>query len=269
MEQFMRFYNMGANPFAKGIPASDAHPTEDIRQVHARLDHLARTGGIGLITADPGTGKTFAVRSWADRANPNTTKVIYTCLSTVSNIDFYRLMCAELGLEPSFKKAGMYRDIQTCMRSLVEERRMRVIVVIDEAHLLHQSILRDLQMLTNFDMDSRDMFALVLVGHSALAQYMNRQPYESLRQRLVVNYRMRGLDEAMAGDYVRSMLLKAGADPNIFDDAAIASAHGAAGGSVRKLNSVIRNALTIGAQNGARAVDAEMVRCAAEELVLS
>ena len=65
------------------------------------------------------------------------------------------------------------------------------------------------------------------------------------------------------------MLLKSGADPDIFDDAAIASAHGAAGGSVRKLNSVVCNALTIGAQAGARAVDAEMVRCAAEELSLA
>ena len=45
--------------------------------------------------------------------------------------------------------------------------------------------------------------------------------------------------------------------------------HGASGGSVRKLNAVICNALTIGAQAGARAVDAEMVRCAAEELALS
>ena len=123
----------------------------------------------------------------------------------------------------------MYRDIQNCVRSLVEERRMRVIVVIDEAHLLHASILRDLQMLTNFDMDSKDMFALVLVGHSVLAQYLNRQPYDSLRQRLVVNYRMRGMDEAATRDYVRSMLLKSGADPDIFDDAAIASAHGASG----------------------------------------
>ena len=269
MDQFMRFYNMGSNPFAKGIASSDAHPTDDIRQVHARLDHLARTGGIGLITADPGTGKTFAVRSWADRANPNTTKVVYTCLSTVTNIDFYRMMCAELGLEGSFKKAQMFRDIQNCVRSLVEERRMRVVVVIDEAHLLHASILRDLQMLTNFDMDSKDMFAMVLVGHSVLAQYLNRQPYDSLRQRLVVNYRMRGMDEAATRDYVRSMLLKSGADPDIFDDAAIASAHGAAGGSVRKLNSVVYNALTIGAQAGARAVDAEMVRCAAEELSLA
>ena len=74
------------------------------------------------------------------------------------------------------------------------------------------------------------MFALVLVGHSVLAQYLNRQPYDSLRQRLVVNYRMRGMDEAATRDYVRSMLLKSGADPDIFDDAAIASAHGAAAG---------------------------------------
>lgn len=268
MDNFMRFYNMGSNPFAKGLAASDAHPTDDIRQVHARLDHLCRTGGIGLVTAEPGRGKTFAVRSWASKANPNTTKVVYTCLSTVTNMEFYRMICAELGLAPSFKKTDMYRDIQTCVRSLVEERRMKVVVVIDEAHYLNASILRDLQMLTNFDMDSKDMFALVLVGHSVLAQYLSRQPYESLRQRLVVNYRMKGLDEAATREYVRSMLLKSGADPDIFDDAAMASAHAAAGGSVRRLNSIIVNALTIGAQNGMRAVDSEMVRCAAEELAL-
>lgn len=268
MEEFTRFYNMGSNPFGKGIAADAAYPTGDIRQVHARLDHLARTGGIGLLTADPGAGKTFAVRSWAARANPNTTKVAYTCLSTVTNLDFYRLVCMELGLEPSFKKSEMHRDIQSCVRSLVDDRRMRVVLVIDEAHHLNSSILRDLQMLANFDMDSRDMFALVLVGHSVLAQYLSRQPYESLRQRLVVSYRMEGLDAAASADYVRTMLLKAGADPDIFDEAALASAHGAAGGSIRQLNRVIANALTIGAQNGARAVTAEMVACAAQEMSL-
>ena len=268
-EMFTRFYNMGSNPFTKGIAAADAHVTEDIRQIHARLDHLCRTGGIGLITADPGMGKTFAVRSWVAKTNPNTTKAVYLCLSTVTNIDFYRLMSTELGLEPSFKKAEMYKDIQNCIRSLAEERHVKVVVVIDEAHLLHSSILRDLQMLTNFDMDSKDMFALVLVGHSALAQYLNRQPYESLRQRLVVSYRMGGLDEKATGDYIRSMLLKVGADPDIFDEAAIASAYSISGGSIRRLNAVLCNALTIGAQNNLRAIDTEVVRSAAEELSLT
>ena len=79
---------------------------------------------------------------------------------------------------------------------------------------------------------------------------------------------MSGLDEAQARDYVRSMLLKAGADPDIFDDAALASAHACSGGSVRRPDSVVANALTIGAQSGSRAIDSEMVRCAADELAI-
>ena len=267
-EDFARFYNMSRNPFSKGLPADMAHQTEDLRQVHARLDHLARTGGIGLVTADPGTGKTFAVRTWAARLNPNTSKVVYICLSTVTNMEFYGELCQGLGIEPGFKKSDMFRDVQACVRSLVEERRMRVTVVIDEAHYLPTSVLRDLQMICNFDMDSRDMLALVLVGHTVLAQYLSRQPHEALRQRLVVSYRMAGLDGPQTADYVRSMLTRAGADPDLFDDAALASAHACAGGSVRRLNSVVTNALTIGAQQRARAIDAEMVRCAADELAI-
>ena len=221
---FRQFYNMASNPFAKDVPASAAYQTEGMRQVHARLDHLSRIGGIGLITADPGVGKTIAVRTWAAKANPNTSKVVYICMSTVTNMEFYRMLCFQLGLEPSFKKSDMFSDIQ---------------------------------------------FAMVLVGHSQLAQVLARQPYESLRQRLVVSYRMEGLGEAQAASYVRDRLLRAGADPDIFDDAALACAFGCSGGSVRRLNSIVVNALTIGAQQQARSIDAEMVRSAAEELVLS
>ena len=163
-EDFLRFYNMSRNPFSKSLPTDMAHPTEDLRQVHARLSHLARTGGIGLVTADPGTGKTFAVRTWAERLNPNTNRLVYLCLSTVTNMEFYRELCQGLGVEPCFKKTDMFRDIQACVRSLVEERRQRVTLVVDEAHYLQTSVLRDLQMLTNFEMDSRDMLAVVLVA---------------------------------------------------------------------------------------------------------
>lgn len=266
---FKRFYNMASNPFSKELAAGDAHATADMAQVHKRLDHLSRTGGIGLITADPGMGKTFAVRAWADKLNPNTAKLVYICMSTVTNMEFYRQLCCGFGLEPYFKKSDMYRDIQACIRNLADEKGVRVVVVIDEAQYLPSSVLRDLQMLANFDMDSRDLMSLVLVGHSVLSQYLSRQPYESLRQRIVVNYRMEGLEEAQAKTYVREMLLKAGADPDIFDDAALAAAHGVSGGSIRRLNSVVVNALTIGAQQQSRAIDAEMVRSAAEELSIT
>ena len=180
--------------------------------------------------APTGTGKTFAVRTWADRLNPNTTKLVYMCMSTLTNNDFYRQLAGGFGIQMAYKKCDLFRDIQECVRSLACERRMRVVVVIDEAHMLHTSVLRDLQMLTNFEMDSKDYLSVVLVGHSVLAQQLSRQPYESLRQRLVVTYRMQGLDEAAARDYVRSMLARSGADPDLFDDAALAAAHGSCGG---------------------------------------
>ena len=266
---FMSYYNMSKNPFVKGIASGDVHPTEDLKRIHARLDHLARTGGIGLITANPGTGKTVAVRTWADKLNPNKTKLVYLCMSAVTNVDFYRQLAYGLGIEPAFRKSDLFRDIQECIRTLAEERKVRVVVVIDEAHLLHFSVLRDLQMLTNFDMDSKDLLAVVLVGRSVLSQYLQRHHYESLRQRLVVSYRMEGLEEQGVRDYIHDALCRAGADPDLFDDAALASAHSVCAGSIRRLNSIIVNALSIGAQNNARHIDAEMVRSAAAELSLT
>lgn len=265
---FERFYNLAYNPFAKTVKPADAHPTEDMRQVHSRLDHLARTGGIGLVTADPGMGKTFAVRTWAAKQNPNSSKVVYTCMSTVSGMEFYRQLCLELGITAAFKKVDMFRDLQAHLRYLAVEKGVRVTVVLDEAQYLSTQILNDLKMLTNFDMDSRDCFSCVLVGQSVLVQYLLRQPYEALRQRLVVSYQMAGLDEAQSAGYVRDSLRRAGGDPALFDDAALASAHGACGGSLRQLNAIVVNALMIGSQEQARHIDAETVLKAVEEASL-
>ena len=264
---FERFYNLAYNPFSKTLKASDAYDTADMREVHTRLDHLARTGGIGLVTADPGMGKTFAVRTWVAKQNPNTTKCVYACLSTVSGMEFYRQLCLELGITPAFKKVDMFRDLQSHLRYLALEKRVKV-TVLDEAQYLSSSILRDLKMLTNFDMDSRDCFACVLVGQSVLVQYLTRQPYEALRQRLVVNYQMAGPDEVQARDYVRDMLRRAGGDPALFDDAALASAYGACGGSIRQLNNIIVNSMMIGSQAEMRHIDASTVLKAVEEASL-
>lgn len=79
---------------------------------------------------------------------------------------------------------------------------------------------------------------------------------------------MYGLDVARVAEYVRTMLAAVGVDPELLDAAALADAHASSGGSVRRLNSVVFNALTIGAQQRVRAIDDEMVRCATDKLVL-
>lgn len=263
----LRIYQLSRDPFTKEIAASDAFATEDLRQACGRLDYLSRAGGIGLLTAAPGYGKTFAVRRWASGV-PRDVDVRYACLSTVTTMEFYRQLCSTLGVEASYKKVDMFRTVQAHLRRQATERHVRTVVVLDEAQYLSGDILRDLTMITNFDMDSLSCVAFALVGQPYTADVLCRGAHEALRQRIVVSYEFAGLTAEEARGYAAAMLRAAGGSPDVLSEAAVNAARGLAGGSVRRLGTILSAALRIGAQEGARQVDAEMVRSASEEVSL-
>ena len=78
------------------------------REVQSRLNYLAQTKGFGLITGQPGTGKTTAIRKWIDSLNSAAYKTVYISLSTLTVMEFYRLLAEELGYEPSYRKADNF-----------------------------------------------------------------------------------------------------------------------------------------------------------------
>lgn len=79
------FYGLGFNPFDKQmVKEKDAFESEDFREMTARLEYLKEIRGIGVFTASPGMGKTFALRCFAKGLNPNLYQCAYLCLSTVS-----------------------------------------------------------------------------------------------------------------------------------------------------------------------------------------
>ena len=59
-ERWPGSFGLARDPFTKEIPTKDAYETRDLKEVRARLDFLSRAGGVGLVTAKPGFGKTFA-----------------------------------------------------------------------------------------------------------------------------------------------------------------------------------------------------------------
>jgi len=267
-ERWLRAFGLARDPFTKEIPTSDAYETRDLKEVRARLDFLSRAGGVGLVTAQPGFGKTFALRAWTDGV-PRDVDVRYACLSTVTCLEFYRQLCDVLGIEPSYRKTDMFKRVQAHLREQAVERRVRVVLALDEAQYLSGDVLRDLTMLTNFDMDSRSCVAVVLVGQTDAADHLRRGTNEALRQRVVVSYELGGVTEDEARGYVSSMLRAAGGSPSVVSDAAVTAANGIAGGSVRRLGSILSAAIRIAAQEGRDQVDAEMVRSASEEVYLT
>lgn len=265
---YRQYYGMSMDPFAKELETKNAYLTRDMKAIQGRLEYLKEHPGIGLFTAGSGQGKTFALRCFAEKLNPNITKFYYICLSTVTTTEFYRQMCRTLGLEVSGSKTSMFRSIQEYFETMSRNKKIHCMICLDEEQYLRSDVLRDLKMLCNFSMDSRNCFSLILLGQPTLINIMMRQPNEALRQRIAVNYQFEGLQEAEALEYIQKQMELSGASGRIFDENAALMAYGSCGGSIRKLNLILTKSLMIGVQNHKQNIDADMVLSAVNDIEL-
>lgn len=265
---FKQYYGMSTNPFDKELLTKHAYITNDMKAMQGRLDYLNAHPGIGLFTAASGQGKTFSLRYFAEKLNPNLTKFYYISLSTVSTIQFYKQLCSVLGVESAINKTTMFRNIQNYFENMCINKRIHCILCLDEAQYLNNDILRDLKMLCNFSMDSKNCFSLILLGQPTLINILMRQPNESLRQRITVNYQFNGLTEAEAVDYIKNRLELCGTTGRIIDDNAALAAYESCNNSIRKLNLILTKALIIGAQNDKRHIDTDIILAAINDVEL-
>ncbi len=265
---FKSFYGMTSNPFEKSLAENQAFKSKDHEQMLARLDYLKNTRGIGLFTAPPGMGKTFALRCFSQSLNPNLYQMAYICLSTVSVTEFYHQFCHVLGLDYGTRKAVMFRNIQERLLNMFKEKRKTFILAIDESQYLNTNILRDIKMITNTNFDSLDCFSLILVGQPYLCSILEKPVHEALKQRIVINYSYEGLSPEEAKKYIYSRLDLAGASHSIIDEAAVHAVANFCQGTLRIINSVMTNALILGAQLKKNTVDTEIILSACNNLSL-
>ena len=263
MEYFTR-YGLEFNPFLKNSKEILVD-TNERRETLFRLDYLAKTKGFGLLTGGAGRGKTTIIRTWAAGLNPSLYKVIYTSLSTLTANDFYRNLAQELGAQPSFRKPDNFRTIQEEIARLSLEKRKTPVIIIDEANYINNTILNDLKILFNFDMDSRDRAVILLAGLPALNHTLMLSAHEPLRQRITMNYHMEGLTKEESRQYILTKLSGARCTRQVFNENALEALANAANGVPRILNKLCNACLMIGSTRGADIIDEEIVLQAVED----
>lgn len=262
------YFGMKCNPFKKDIQIQDSFEFADFKEVQGRLKYLLETKGIGLITGSSGKGKTFSTKYFVKNLNTNLYKIVYISLSTVTVLEFYRSFCIGLGIEPACKKVDMFRQIQERMQLLVKDRRITPVIICDEAQYLRTDILNDIKMLLNFDMDSKDLAILILIGQPTLNDVLSRSVHEALRQRIMVNYTFEGIDFDEVKEYIFDRCQLAGISNTIFDDGAIKALSSNCNGSTRELNNLIEKSLLICAQKKENVITPETVMLANNDLSL-
>ena len=137
-------------------------------------------------------------------------RLCYVSLSTVNVMDMYKSIGWELGLPTEHSRAAAYRAIQSEITRLVGEAKQQPLLVIDEAHHLRNDVIENLRLLTTFDMDSDPRLCLLLIGLTDLRLRLRMAMHESLRQRLIVQQHLRGLDREELDRYLAHRLRLAG-----------------------------------------------------------
>ena len=262
-------YGITCNPFDKqSLKEKDCFESNDQKIMINRLNYLKDTRGVGVFTASPGMGKTYALRCFEHSLNENLYDMKYICLSTISVSEFYKQFSEHLGLDTRGGKTVMFKAIQERLYYLYKEKRKPLILAIDEAQYLNNGILKDLKMLMNFQYDSLNCFTLVLTGESYFNRTLEKPPHEALRQRITVHYTFQGLQPDEVPAYIHHKLHLAGGADTLLGEDAISAITGCCQGNPRIIDNIMTNALILGAQLEKTSIDADVILAAVNEQAL-
>ena len=258
-------YNLEFNPFIKNSKETLIE-TIEYKEIKYRLDYLLKTKGFGLITGNPGLGKTTTIRNWANSLNQAAYKVIYLPLSTLTVPESYRQLAYGLNVEPHYRKIDNFHEIQSAIKRLSIDKKITPIIVFDEANYMSNSMLNDLKILFNFDMDSKDYACVILVGLPVLINTLNLKSHEPLRQRITTSYNLEELNQEEAIKYIKGKLSLAGCQTQVFSEAALKALVSYSKGNPRVISKVCNNALLIGDKQGLNTIDEDVIMIAVNEI---
>ena len=238
-----------------------------LAQLAERFNWLLQSPGIGLITGEPGVGKTAALRSLTGALNPHRYQVIYQAETDFGRLDLYRSLATALGVAPSYRRAQLWRDIKDRIHEMVDGKQLLPVWIIDEAQNLPVEFFRDFPAFLNFAFDSRDLISVWLIGHPCLAQTLERAPYAALSGRIQVRVHMKPVAERERFALLIGHALKtAGCQHTLLADSGMEVLRQASRGLPRQAGRILRTAMRLAVPKGLNHLPDDLLQQAIEEL---
>lgn len=253
------YFGLKKLPFVKEIKTDQMFETFDIREAYARLSYVRQNRGILLLTGEPGAGKTSVVRKFVDTLNPQTHQHCYTPHVTISRSELYRQLNLILKLPPKMRKTDLFEQIQRSILEMYENSGKTPVIILDEMQMADHQTLQELVPLTNFQMDSKVPFILILIGQPEFRDTLKRRIHEPLNQRITLRYHMAGLNPDETPPFIRHALKIVGRSDPLFEESSFEVLHQLAHGLPRKVGNLCLAAMTLAMAKKRQTVDADCV----------
>lgn len=253
-------------PFSKDLAPSMLHTHRSHAEAAARITWCIQERVIGLITGEVGAGKTVAVRAALAGLDTSRNTIIYLGNPSVGTRGLYTTIVSTLGGTPRFHRASLIPQTAEALETEEHERGRKVVLVLDEAHLLDAEQLEGLRMLTNVEIDSRSPFACLLVGQPTLRRRIRLGAFAALDQRIALRYSMTGMDPTETAGYIGHHLKLAGRSDTLFSDDAITLIHQVSRGLPRAVNNLAIQSLVAAFADNKAIVDESSTRAAITEV---
>jgi type II secretory pathway predicted ATPase ExeA len=254
---YQQFFGFTKKPFDKSIKTNDFFKSDSFIELEKRFEYIKNYRGIMLLTGDPGTGKTSAIRYLIDSVNQKNFYPVYLPLSTVGISDFYRYLNKSLNAGYAHYKSDIFKNIQDRIIDLVINKNIVPIIIFDEAHLLRDANFQELQIISNIKCDSFDPAIYILVGQNMLLDKLNKTLLNSFYQRISLKYRLSNLNREDTQNYILQQFKLCNCHENILTESAFDNVYKFSKGLLRVIGAIVNKALIHAAIEKKRTIEGD------------
>jgi general secretion pathway protein A len=257
---FLEYYGLRDQPFGVTPDPRYLYFSATHREALGSLFYGLETGcGFLALIAPPGMGKTTLLTHMLERLR-GTAQTVFLFHTQCDSRDFLSLLLSDLGVDAGDQSlARMYELLHSVLLRNARTGR-KVVLVIDEAQNLANSVLETVRLLSDFETPQNKLIQIVLSGQPQLADKLGDPSLMQLRQRVSIVSKLRPLSALETLTYIDYRLMVAGHSGRLlFNYDAVTQIAAHSGGIPRNINNLCFNALTLGYAKRQKQIDTPIV----------